>query len=216
MNADIFDFRLCVNPDCGLRYPAPRGNKAGERCPVCLGHTVLVEESAAPYEGIEKSTNAPSNNELQAVLDNVRSALNVGSIFRSAEGYGLRHLYLCGITPTPSAPGLRKTALGAEELVKWYVHKNAVQLISSLKNDGYCIWALEHTPESRTLESVLATAKQGERRVLVVGNERAGVDPGILRLADQVVHLTMHGRKGSFNVAVAFAIAAHVLDGARD
>jgi 23S rRNA (guanosine2251-2'-O)-methyltransferase len=212
MSAEIFDFRLCVNPDCGLRYPAPRGNTAGKRCPVCLGHTVVVEQSAGPYEGTQTSTKSHSNKELRAVLDNVRSALNVGSIFRSAEGYGFRHLYLCGITPTPAAPELRKTALGAEGLVKWSTHANAVQLISSLKGDGYCIWALEHTQASRALESVLATATQGEKRVLVVGNERAGVDPGILRLADQVVHLAMRGHKGSFNVAVAFAIAADELD----
>jgi len=183
----------------------------GVRCPICLGSTAIVAERTAERERDSDARCEPDADALQCVLDNVRSALNVGSILRTAEGYSFGHLYLCGITPAPDSPQVKKTSLGAERAVKWTSHRNGVELIASLKQDGYCIWALERTTASRAIEMVARENRQMGKRVLVVGNEQAGVDPGILHLADRVVHLEMRGRKQSFNVAVAFAIAAHVL-----
>ncbi len=210
MQGSRFQFRLCLNPECGLRYPLPEKSSFGERCPICLGETIVVAE--VPGER-ERRQAAPRGGAAgpRALLDNVRSALNVGSIFRTAEGYAFEHLYLCGVTPTPQDPQVSKTALGAEKLVGWSAHRNAVNLVSSLKADGFVIWALERTAHSCALEEAIPNAPPLAKRILVVGNEQAGVDPGILELADQVVHLEMKGAKRSFNVAVAFAIAAHVM-----
>lgn len=144
------------------------------------------------------------------LLDNVRSAWNVGSIFRSAEGFGVRHLYLCGITATPQNAHVRKTALGAESVVPWSAHKDAVELVRQLKAQSHYIWALERTSRSVPLREAIPVADI-DQVVLILGNEQAGVDPGILELADGAVHIEMHGRKRSFNVAVAFAVAAALL-----
>jgi tRNA G18 (ribose-2'-O)-methylase SpoU len=206
-----FQFRLCLNPECGLRFPAATNNRAGERCPRCLGRTIVVAESTAGGEAAIDEGRGIDRHGLEALLDNVRSALNVGAIFRAADGYGLRHLYLGGITPTPENARVRKTALGAEQTVEGSAHKNGVELVASLKAHGRCIWALERTANSRPIEAIHVRAAQDNRCVLVVGNEQAGVDPGILDRADEIVHLEMLGRKQSFNVAIAFAIAAFVL-----
>ena len=206
-----YQFRLCLNPDCGLRYPLSDTNTFGDRCPVCLGETSVVAERTADREQHGSAPAKSRVSSLSALLDNVRSALNVGSMFRTAEGYGFGNLYLCGVTPTPEDPKVRKAALGAEALVSWSAHRNAVTLVSALKEKGESVWALERTAKSHALEAALNTAGRTGKRILVVGNERAGVDPGILELADQVVHLEMKGAKRSFNVAVAFAIAAHVM-----
>lgn len=214
MRAGTYQFRLCLNPECGLRYPLSEKSAFGERCPVCLSETIVVAESGADRERRRGASALPRGSMPSAILDNIRSALNVGSMFRTAEGYSFGHLYLCGVTPTPEHPKVRKTALGAEALVGWSAHKNAVTLVSTLKSNGDSVWALEHTAKSQPLESaLLRDASQSKNRVVVVGNEQAGVDPGILDLADQVVHLEMKGAKRSFNVAVAFAIAAHVMSG---
>ncbi len=209
MSDEAFEFRLCLNPDCGLRYPLIERNRFGERCPSCLGKTKLVAEGALEREhdlGQPWADGGP-----EALIDNVRSAWNIGSIFRSAEGFGIRHLYLCGISATPENPDVKKTALGAEQVVPWSAHRNAVSLVQTLKENGRAIWALERTADSISIESALHGSPALENIVLVVGNEQAGIDPGILELADRIVHLEMQGRKRSFNVAVAFAVAAHAL-----
>lgn len=211
MEPKHFDFRLCLNPECRLRYPVSRGNLSGERCPICLSETIVVAESASDVEGNTSPRQKAREATLEALLDNVRSALNVGSIYRTAEGHGFRHLYLCGISPTPENTEVRKTALGAEHTVAWSAHRNAVELISTLKQDGCNIWALERMPKAKPIEFVTLPDSNGSRVVLVVGNEQAGVDPGILDMADDVLKLEMQGRKQSFNVAVAFAIAAYAL-----
>lgn len=210
MPAGSFQFRLCINPGCGLRYPLIDQDQFGDRCPVCLGETIAVAEGVLNREPRERPARTSSKS-VEALLDNVRSAWNVGSIFRSAEGFGIRHLYLCGITATPENERVRKTALGAESTVPWSAHKNGVALIRDLKSRGHTVWALEHTRRSVPLDAVARGGRGSGILVLVMGSEQAGIDPGILELCDQVSHLEMHGRKQSFNVAVAFAVAAYAL-----
>ncbi len=211
MQSEHAEFRLCMNPECGLRYPLMEKSKFGTRCPVCLGATRIVAQSEVTRELTPERAHGPAKPGLEGVIDNVRSAWNVGSIFRSAEGFGVCHLYLCGITPSPDHPEVQKTALGAQETVSWSAHKNAVQLVEELKAQGKVIWALERTRGSRALGSVPQAGLSKSNLVLVIGNERAGVDPGILRHADQIMHIDMRGRKNSYNAAVAFAVAAFAL-----
>jgi len=212
MPAASFQIRVCKNPDCGLRYPLLKDSQFGERCPVCLGETVPVLERSISQETVQDKSPLAPRTHLYVLLDNIRSALNVGSIFRSADGFEFSHIYLCGITPTPELSEVRKSAVGAEQYVKWSTHKNAVELITSLRNMEYEIWALEKTRNSIAINTAIANLEKPKRLLLVVGNEVTGVDPGILEIADHITHLPMRGQKRSFNVAVAFAIAAQIIN----
>ena len=144
---------------------------------------------------------------LSVLLDNIRSAWNVGSILRSADGFGFVHAYICGISPTPENEAVRKTSLGAEDTVTWSYHKDAVKLAAGLKKEGWEILALEDEAGAITLPS----DRKHFHSVLIVGNEVAGVDPGLLDLCASVYYIPMSGEKKSFNAAIAFGIAAYAL-----
>jgi len=212
-----YEIRKCGS--CGLRYPLVEGNPHGRRCPACAGETRRLLSRKLIWES--RSTPAPPSlsadaslekrGELAVLLDNVRSALNVGSILRSADGFRLAHAFLCGITPTPdgsAGEAVRKTSLGAEDWVPWSYHKDGEKLAMGLKKEGWKILALED--DSRAIDIDLASTSAGDN-VLIVGNEVTGVDPELLDLCDQIFYIPMRGGKKSFNVAVAFGIAAFTL-----
>jgi tRNA G18 (ribose-2'-O)-methylase SpoU len=142
------------------------------------------------------------------VVDNVRSLFNVGSIFRSADGAGIHHLHLCGITPTPANPKLAKTALGAEHAVSWTYHRNSLDCAEQLRAAGYLLWALE---EHAAATSIFTVPLPMVPVALVIGNEVTGVDPALLACCSTVVALPMQGIKRSLNVATAFGAAAIIL-----
>ncbi len=143
------------------------------------------------------------------LLDNIRSAWNVGSVLRSADGLGFDHVYLCGITTTPDNDAVAKTSLGAEKTIAWSHHKDAVKLSKELKNDGWRIVALEEGKGSKFLSR--DTFRIQEKWVLVLGSEVTGVDPDLLSLADEILSIPMSGQKRSLNVAIAFSVAAFTL-----
>jgi 23S rRNA (guanosine2251-2'-O)-methyltransferase len=208
--ADLMNhFYECDNPQCRLRFPASEGQPRWNRCPLCRSSIHLV--ATVP---LNNEKNNPPNQKhsqlVEAMLDNVRSAWNVGSIFRTADGTGISKLYLCGITPTPNNSKLAKTALGAEVTLSWEKHNNAVLLSRELKSRGYQLWVLEDLPGSQVLFQVEMDAVNSPV-VLVVGNEVSGVDPGVLDLCDKVIAIPMIGEKQSYNVAVAFGIATNFL-----
>jgi tRNA G18 (ribose-2'-O)-methylase SpoU len=151
---------------------------------------------------------------LAVLLDNIRSAWNVGSILRSADGFGFTHAYLCGITPPADNEAVTKTSLGAEDSVPWSCHKDAVRLIKGLKAEGWKIFALEEDPRSLSI-SQLTDSRFPNPAVLIVGNEVTGVDPDLLDLCDSIIYIPMFGEKKSFNVAIAFGIAAYALNAQR-
>lgn|SRR4030042_2454274 len=199
-------FFECDNPDCRLRFPGNEGYARSRRCPVCRSSI----HAAAPVENISEKDKYSDNNsslKVEALLDNIRSAWNVGSIFRTADGTGIRKLYLTGITASPENPKVRKTALGAETSIAWEKHNNGVQLAGRLKSRGYILWALEDLPGAIPLFQMEA-GTENYPIVLILGNEVAGVDPGIIDLCSQVVSIPMLGKKQSYNVTVAFGIAA--------
>jgi tRNA G18 (ribose-2'-O)-methylase SpoU len=147
---------------------------------------------------------------LEVLLDNLRSVYNVGSIFRTADGAGVRQIHLCGISPTPKHRKLAKTALGAAEAVPWTVQLNGLQKAVALKEQGYQLWALEESPHAESLFDVTIQADDPPI-ALILGNEVIGVDPGILAQCDKVLYIPMVGQKESLNVAVAFGIAVYYL-----
>ena len=140
-----------------------------------------------------------------AVLNNIRSLYNVGSLFRTADGAGLEKLWLCGITGIPPSPQISKTALGAEKSIPWEFHARARNCIEHLKAEGWQIVLLEQTPQSLPYSEFCPK----ERVCLVVGNEVSGVEEDLLPLCDQAIEIPMSGLKISLNVAVAFGIAAY-------
>jgi tRNA G18 (ribose-2'-O)-methylase SpoU len=156
--------------------------------------------------------NGSGQRTMGVLLDNIRSAHNVGAIFRTADAVGVKPIYLCGITPTPlSHEDLQKTALGAELSLTWEYRANAYLLAQELKNKGYRLVALELTPQSTPLYAFNLKSQADRPLVLIIGNERAGVDPGIIEICDDVVALPMLGNKKSLNVAVTFGVAAYHL-----
>ena len=203
-----FQMRQCDQPTCRFRFPVPVASDKGEVCPRCGATTREVTE---PFTGQRpervRNGEGPA---VEALLDNVRSIFNVGSIFRTADGAGIGPLHLCGITATPDHRKLAKTALGAETAVSWRYNSNGVDAAEALRADGRQLWALESSERSDALFDV-RREPAGAPIVLVVGNERAGVDPGILALCDRIVELPMQGAKTSLNVATAFGIAAYYL-----
>lgn len=204
-----FEVRAC--PNCGLRYPITEGHAFGKRCPQCRGETQLVLKKSVSEESATGTGGGGRRGfPLAVLLDNIRSAWNVGSILRSADGFGFEHAYLCGITPTPENEAVRKTSLGAENLVEWSCHKDALKLVEGLKAEGWGIFALEAHEAAKNMRNA-GRIPQAPKRLLVVGNEVTGVDPGLLELCDEVLCIPMRGGKRSFNAAVAFGIAAFAL-----
>jgi tRNA G18 (ribose-2'-O)-methylase SpoU len=208
MPISSFEIRVCLS--CGLRYPITSGHSFGNRCPHCLGETEVALTKHIETEKNSTKDERPANHpHIAVLLDNIRSAWNVGSILRSADGFGFEHAYLCGITPTPENEAVTKTSLGAEDFVTWSEHKNAVELVNTLKQEGWKIYALEEMKNAGDIRKLKTNPK--EKAVLLLGSEVTGVDPDLLKLADEVISIPMQGGKRSFNVSIAFAIAAYAL-----
>lgn len=206
-----FIARQCEDPVCRLRFPVTEGSGLGEACPHCGGPTVADAEGYDSHEAREPALRSPVRGpEVEALFDNVRSLQNVGSMFRTADGAGVRHVHLAGFTPTPDQPKLKKTALGSERTVPWTLHRDGAAAAAALADAGHRLWALEGGPRARPWFEALAE-REGPPIVLVVGHEVSGIDPRILARCERVLALPMLGSKGSLNVGVAFGIALYSL-----
>ncbi len=142
-----------------------------------------------------------------AVLENLRSLWNVGSIFRTSDAVRLQELYLCGFTGHPPRREIDKTALGATESVPWSYWSSSLEAIRWLKESGFTILGLERNHDSRPLREIEVRSPVA----FVVGNEIAGVSEEALELCDATVEIPMAGMKESLNVAVAFGVMAYDL-----
>lgn len=141
---------------------------------------------------------------LTLVLDNVRSALNVGSIFRTADAFALERVVLCGITAQPPHREILKTALGSTESVEWEYHLSTVEAIRKLLDDGYQVFAVEQTDQKIWLQDFNPVGNQ--KFALILGNEVDGVDSGALEICHGALEIPQFGTKHSLNVAVAAGI----------
>lgn len=148
-----------------------------------------------------------------AVLDNVRSVYNVGSIFRTANAAGISKIFLCGITPTPvDKKGNRrkdfaKVALGAEDIVEWEYVESTAECLEKLKEEGSYIIAIEQDEKSVDYKSISVGGK--EDVAFVIGAEVEGMNKETLGLCDIVAEIPMLGTKESLNVTIAFGIAVY-------
>lgn len=147
-----------------------------------------------------------------AILHDIRSLHNVGSMFRTADAGGVAHLYLSGYTPAPvdrfgrKVKEITKTALGAEQVVPWSAHPVIKTLLGELQKDGYHIIMFESgAKQGQSYDTI----SYGSKVALVVGNEVDGIPKDILSLADGIAEIPLLGSKESLNVSVAFGIAVY-------
>jgi len=139
------------------------------------------------------------------ILDNIRSAYNVGSIMRTAEFFGIETIYCCGITPDTKEKNVLKTSLGTEHKLQIIKYAGAtVRLVKKIKKEGYEILALEQ--DARSIDLQKFNIKKDKQYALIVGNEIKGVSKSILGSADSILEIKGQGHKESLNVAMATAI----------
>ena len=150
------------------------------------------------------SVHPPSGGCITVVADNIRSAFNAGGIFRTADFFGIERLVLCGYTPGPDNPQVKKTALGADETVHWEHAGDIRDVIDRLHAEGYFVYALETADGAADISTVTPSFPCA----ILLGNERFGLDPDVVAAADAILEIPSHGMKNSLNVVSAFAIAA--------
>ena len=139
------------------------------------------------------------------VLDDIRSLNNIGSIFRTCDAFKIEKIYLCGITATPPNRKITKTAIGSTESVEWLYFDKINDLILNLKNQGFKIWAIEQTENSKTL-SQMEVIESNKKHVLIFGNEIDGFKQEVINKCDDVIEINQYGTKHSLNVSIAAGI----------
>ena len=138
------------------------------------------------------------------MLDNIRSAHNVGSVFRTSDAFLVEKICLCGITPIPPHKEIRKTALGASESVDWQRYTNSMNCIQELKAEGYYIISIEQAEKTVKLHD-FSSAKRN-KYALIFGNEIKGVEQEIVTASDAVIEIPQYGTKHSLNISVSLGI----------
>jgi tRNA G18 (ribose-2'-O)-methylase SpoU len=152
---------------------------------------------------VEEFKKAEKNN-IIVLLDNIRSAYNVGSIFRTADAFLIEAIFICGYTPPPTHRSVHKTALGAVDTVNWMQYANIEDAISELKKNNYKVYAVEQAEQSISLEKIAVLSN--DKLAVIFGNEVEGVQNSVLRIADGCIEIPQHGMKHSLNVSVAAGI----------
>lgn len=162
-----------------------------------LSMDALGRKSAEEFRNTEKYP-------VIAVLENIRSAYNVGSVFRTADAFLLEAVYISGYTAHPPHKEIKKTALGAEDSVTWKHFKKIDDAIADLRSQGYRIFAVEQVTNSISLENF--EWLPGEKLAFIFGNEVTGVDEPTLHLCDGCVEIPQMGTKHSLNIATAAGV----------
>ena len=142
------------------------------------------------------------------VMDNIRSMHNVGSVFRTSDGFLIDGICLCGFTPQPPHRDIHKTALGSTETVDWVYYENTVNAVNDLKAKGFKVFAIEQTEGSISLEKFKQIHPEAtvHPMAFIFGNEVDGVDQNVIALCDGVIEIPQWGMKHSLNISVAAAI----------
>ena len=138
------------------------------------------------------------------VLDNVRSMNNVGSAFRTGDGFAIEKMILCGITAQPPHREIEKTAIGATQSVEWVHYDETLDAIRELRNDGYEIIAIEQAVESIMLNTF--KPEQDKKYALIFGNEVNGVSDEVMAEIDKCIEIPQFGTKHSFNIVISAGI----------
>lgn len=157
-----------------------------------LGRVSVAEYKELPDSG------------LVLVLDNIRSAHNVGSAFRTADSFKIDKVYLCGICAIPPSAEIHKSALGAEDSVEWEHYDDTLDAVARLKSEGYVIVSAEQTVDSVMLDGFVP--EKGRKYALVFGNEVSGVRQDVVNESDLVLEIPQYGTKHSLNVSVSVGV----------
>ncbi|QJD98022.1 RNA methyltransferase [Mucilaginibacter robiniae] len=160
----------------------------------------LDELNRASVEEFKQQDKLP----VAVVLDNVRSMHNVGSIFRTSDGFAVEQVCLCGITGQPPHREIEKTALGATQSVNWTYYADTLQAVEDLRSSGYQIIAIEQAEQSVMLNNFTPEANQ--KYALIFGNEVNGVADGVMAQIDTCLEIPQFGTKHSFNIVVSAGI----------
>lgn len=141
---------------------------------------------------------------LVVVLDNIRSLNNIGSVFRTSDAFLVEAIYLCGITATPPNVEIHKTALGAEDSVKWIYYEQTQNAVKDLKQQGYIVYGIEQVENSISLEDL--ELDNSKKYAVVLGNEVKGVQQSVIDLCDNSIEIPQFGTKHSLNISVTTGI----------
>ena len=160
----------------------------------------LQELNRLTVEAFKESEKAP----IVLVLDNVRSGLNVGSAFRTADGFALEKIYLCGITAQPPHREILKTAIGATSSMEWEYMPTTYEAVEQLKKEGYYIAAIEQAEDSTSLQDF--QLPMDAKVALIFGNEVKGVSEEVMNVINECVEVPQYGTKHSFNISVCIGI----------
>jgi 23S rRNA (guanosine2251-2'-O)-methyltransferase len=159
-----------------------------------------ISQNRSTLETLDRVEKLP----VYVILNSIRSAYNVGSIFRTSDGAMIKKLYLCGYTPHPPQKEVLKTALGSTESVEWEYFEDPVGVVKELKSKGIKICALEQTSSSIPYSSI---SSENFPLCLIIGNEISGVSQDLIDLCDFSIDIPQYGIKQSLNVAVAYGIS---------
>ena len=168
--------------------------------PECMRKLKLDELNRVSVDEFKAQDKLP----VAVVLDNVRSMHNVGSIFRTSDGFAVEQVILCGITGQPPHREIEKTALGATNAVDWKYYPETLQAVMDLRREGYKIIAVEQAENSLMLHQFKPEA--GARYALIFGNEVNGVSEQVMQQIDACIEITQFGTKHSFNIVVSAGI----------
>jgi 23S rRNA (guanosine2251-2'-O)-methyltransferase len=204
----VFQMFECQNPDCCLRFPTNLSVEIVVICPFCKN---VMESVGEPFQNSisEEPHDELNSPKIHVLLDNLRSVFNVGSIFRTANGAAVAHIYCCGTTPTPEHAKFIKSGLGSEETISWTYSRNGLKTAKTAMTQGFHVASLEISGNSDSIFGLSHHMVNYERVLLVVGNEVSGIDPEILALSENRIHIPMLGTKTSLNVSIAAAIAMY-------
>ena len=148
-----------------------------------------------------------NNSVIVLIAHNIRSLWNIGTLFRNSDAFGIQKIYLTGYTATPPRKEISKTAIGAENTIPWEYSANPNEVITTLKQDGFTIAALEYSNTSVEISTYAVPKKIA----LILGHEVLGVSQELQNASDVILHIPMHGIKESLNVSVATGITLYQL-----
>ena len=167
-----------------------------------MGHRKLLNSELGRISPEQYRLRQPGG--VVLVLDNIRSAHNVGSAFRTADAFGIDRIYLCGICACPPSAEIHKSALGAEQSVPWEHCDDTIAALKSLREQGYTLVSVEQSEDSVSLDAFVR--EPGRKYAVVFGNEVDGVQQDAVDLSDIVLEIPQWGTKHSLNVSVAVGV----------
>ena len=159
-----------------------------------LKNEELIRKSVAEFIASEKTP-------LSLILDDIRSLNNIGSVFRTADAFLIKKIYLCGITACPPHKDIHKTALGATENVQWEYAESSLKVVKELMDQGCSVWAIEQTEGATLLQDF--KPEKDRPHAFVLGNEVKGVGQEVVNSCNKALEIPQFGTKHSLNISVA-------------